>query len=281
MKLKKILLGSLAVVPLIFSGQSMAAVLGGVHDMSTGSSGSAVTGTTADDDQVCVFCHTPHDSATTALQVIPLWNRTTTATVFTGATKYADNGSGTLSGTPLDLSIAAGGGVSLACLSCHDGTQAMSALINIPGSGDSWAVATYQDNATATGSMNTGTGILQGVVNLGTDLSNDHPIGIQYGGGGCTSAADCAAGALTDTAMKGAYLSGTQHWVDVDGLLSYSAADVIPLFDRDFGGTDMPSVECASCHDVHAATANSQIAGQMLLRVSSADSAICTSCHVK
>jgi len=170
----------------------------------------------------------------------------------------------------------------MACLSCHDGTIAMDSLLNIPGSGDAWNGGASAD--TVAGANITAGKISAGsVVNLGTDLSNDHPVAIEYGGGGCTAAADCASGSLTDTAMNGAYLSGTQHWVDVDGSGAFNAGnDVIPLFDRAFAGpVTRPSVECASCHDVHASVANAAVAGQMLLRVSTASSAICTACHVK
>jgi predicted CXXCH cytochrome family protein len=60
--------------------------------------------------------------------------------------------------------------ISLACLSCHDGTTAFDSLLNFPGASDgsdwSWNGANKIAN-TATSFM-------------GTDLSNDHPISITY-----------------------------------------------------------------------------------------------------
>jgi len=84
------------------------------------------TGTT----EVCVFCHTPHGGRTdVAGGGAPLWNRALPSG--TGYQNYTspnfDNEQGTLTVGPK--------GVSLACLSCHDGTIALDALINAPGSG--------------------------------------------------------------------------------------------------------------------------------------------------
>ncbi|MCU7852062.1 MAG: cytochrome c3 family protein [Candidatus Thiodiazotropha sp. (ex Monitilora ramsayi)] len=61
----------------------------------------------------------------------------------------------------LDMTIAGSpAGVSLACLSCHDGTVAADQLLNYP-------------------SGVNGPGIFT-VGGLGTDLSNDHPISLTY-----------------------------------------------------------------------------------------------------
>lgn len=83
--------------------------------------------------EVCIFCHTPHGSrsviGTAPSGQAPLWNR---------AVKTAD--SYQMYNSPnfdnVDNSVASGPrGVSLACLSCHDGTISFDALINPPGSG--------------------------------------------------------------------------------------------------------------------------------------------------
>lgn len=97
--------------------------------------------------QICIVCHTPHNALST---LVPLWNHATTATA--SFTLYASN---TLNATPGQP-----GGVSKACLSCHDGTVA---LANFGG---------------ATG----GATFVTGSANLGTDLSNDHPFSFTYDG---------------------------------------------------------------------------------------------------
>jgi cytochrome c553 len=76
--------------------------------------------------EVCVFCHTPHGGRTdTSDGTPPLWNRADPST--TGYSMY--------SSVTFDGTATAPLGVSLACLSCHDGVMAMDALINYSGSG--------------------------------------------------------------------------------------------------------------------------------------------------
>lgn len=79
--------------------------------------------------EVCVFCHTPHGGrASDASTALPLWNRAMPDG--TGYTMYDSpnfDGKASQNGQPQ--------GVSLACLSCHDGTIGIDALINAPGSG--------------------------------------------------------------------------------------------------------------------------------------------------
>src|SRR3989338_6636926 len=93
--------------------------------------------------EICVFCHTPHGSDSSA--AVPLWNRTrSTATYQT----YSDLGTATM-----DADSAPIGGVSLACLSCHDGTQALDSVLNSQGSappgsdtnGQTWAQNTTSE----------------------------------------------------------------------------------------------------------------------------------------
>ena len=82
------------------------------------------TGTT----EVCVFCHTPHGGRTdVAGGAAPIWNRSLSTATYTVYTSPNFDAAGTTPGTPK--------GVSVACLSCHDGTVAFDALINKRGSG--------------------------------------------------------------------------------------------------------------------------------------------------
>jgi hypothetical protein len=86
--------------------------------------------------EVCVFCHTPHGAGygdQLQFGMAPLWNRkinlSTSYMVYDGSPNFEATSVTTLGGTIK--------GVSLACLSCHDGTIAFDALINLPGSGGS------------------------------------------------------------------------------------------------------------------------------------------------
>ncbi|MEE8317100.1 MAG: hypothetical protein V3R70_11180, partial [Syntrophobacteria bacterium] len=70
--------------------------------------------------ETCVFCHTPHS----ALPDAPLWNRNLPS----GQT-YNIYGSSTLQAAPGQPT-----GKARLCLSCHDGTVALGAIVNMPGS---------------------------------------------------------------------------------------------------------------------------------------------------
>lgn len=134
--------GVCAAALLLMSGTAGAQIAGTAHDLG---------GDNPNDNlEICVYCHTPHNSNTGI--VAPLWNRTTPAGPYT-----------MYSSPTLDMTIAgAPQGVSLACLSCHDGTLALDALVNFPPG------------------MTSVLGTIPAAGNLTTDLSNDHPISITY-----------------------------------------------------------------------------------------------------
>ena len=102
------------------------------------------------EDEVCKFCHTPHNTN----PIAPLWNRNsagTTYTLYNSSTKKA------VMGQP--------DGSSILCLSCHDGTIALGQIVN-PNSTISFASGI--------------TNMPSGKTNLTTDLSDDHPISFTY-----------------------------------------------------------------------------------------------------
>lgn len=103
------------------------------------------------EEEVCIFCHTPHN----ARRDIPyLWNRQDTTVnyiTYQSSTLYATVGQPT--------------GASKLCLSCHDGTIALGALISEP-----------REIPFAGGIRF----IPEGPSRLGTDLSDDHPVSFIY-----------------------------------------------------------------------------------------------------
>lgn len=211
--------------------------------------------------EICVFCHTPHAAVAGSA---PLWNKATQTTSYTS---YTAATSSTLDGQVLGV-----GSVSLACLSCHDGTQAMDNMVNAPGSGlaqtGTWGW---------TGGNVTAAGLLTGVANLGSDLQNDHPIGIKYCGGGYTNAS--ATGTCVDADFKDltSAMIGTERvfWVETGVNTTRQKTDMT-LYNRSFGAGDIgPSVECASCHDPHTS------AQSTFLRISNSGSGVCLACHSK
>lgn len=227
---------------------------------STGTGPNTYSGTA----EICVFCHTPHGGDTSAS--VPLWNKTLAAP--NTYTTYDSLGTSSLDGATAPV-----GSVSIACLSCHDGTQAMDAVLNAPGSG---AVVASYSAGTWTGNSSP-----QGIALIGQDLSNDHPIGIQYGGGGITKTAPAAPTNDVDfVSPNNATINGnTIWWVDTEATPNGTRQKTdMQLYTRSVaaidGGTAQPFVECASCHDPH--TENSTF-----LRVSNAGSAVCLACHTK
>lgn len=222
------------------------------------------TDTATTTTQICVFCHTPH-GANTAVQA-PLWNKAlpnSTYTMYTSATMDGSADRANLT-------------VSLACLSCHDGTQARDNMINKPGTGGYNATGSSLNSP----AMSNMTDLYAGqpsfaVANLGVDLSNDHPIGMGYCGS--NSAFELVNGMCPDDSfsLTTGGTEATRMWVESgtqDGV--YTKSD-FPLY----GGSSAIGagviVECATCHDPHTPTNGT------FLRVSNARSALCLTCHTK
>jgi hypothetical protein len=213
--------------------------------------------------EVCVFCHTPHGADKNHAGSAPLWNRHMPSTA--GYTMYsAPNFDGvSASAAPV--------GVSLACLSCHDGTVALDALINGPKSGRFFSAnlastgglgtsldlvangggnflnadhSMEEGTRTDTGSnYSTITGAAEPFPNLTQDLSDDHPISMQMPTTDIDpqfNATRVPDGEITKLERAGSYAD---------------KRDAIRLYPPS-GGTTMGAaegwVECASCHNPHA-----------------------------
>lgn len=230
---------------------------------------------TADTGEICIFCHTPHGGDTGA--PVPLWNkRLSTATYST----YDQLGTSTL-----DAAVGPVGSVSLACLTCHDGTQAIDNILNAPGSGGfdatggganglgwTWTTdGTLDVNGTFTGSVDGGGA---NIWEIGTDLRNDHPVSMQYAGGGY-SVSNLNGGAFgtgtRDEDFFAATPIGTAGRWYVDNTVAGTTGSFdkwdFKLYTRDttgfadnpnngaaFAGEKEPFVECGSCHDPHFET---------------------------
>lgn len=262
---------SLSVVGLglMFSvGGAQATIATSVHNLGvTGPHGTAIAGA-GGTERICVFCHTPHGSDTAA--PVPLWNKTLPA-VGTFPNTYDTLGTATLDGQ-VDLSM---GGISLACLSCHDGSTALDMVLNAPTTiGGQYEYtpggAPLGSNVTMSGSP---------VPMLGKDLRNDHPVGVQYAGGGIlweaiTATNDVASSANDKAFNDPTWGGGGRLWVDVPAGVNN---EVLPLYGNasTANGTFGPTVECASCHNPHKTVNGS------FLRMSNSGSALCLACHIK
>jgi len=237
--------------------------------------------------EICVFCHTPHGANKNTTRPAPLWNRSFSAT--SAYTTYDSLGT-----TSFDATAAPTGSVSIACLSCHDGTQSMNIMINTPGSGSPTLSGTWSGTNQVSGQIN------GAFTRIGVDLTNDHPVSIQYGGGGITSSnpsgatkdpyfaqavnSSSPARRLTPTSPIGQVgtrllRDGTRvWWVETDGVSGQSKYD-LPLYSRteaSVSGGNQPFVECASCHDPHSNNPTF-----LRLTTGNDNSGICLTCHVK
>lgn len=224
--------------------------------------------------EVCVFCHTPHGGD--ASVAAPIWNRNVDPT---GFTTYDQLGS-----TSLDAAIEPVGSVSIACLSCHDGTQAMDSVINEPGSGaENWAfrAGVWSGQAAPVGGR---IGPVTVITNLGKDLRDDHPISVQYAGGGYSQSNPFGPGRDPDFHQPETKIVGSERiwWVNTRNFSASSDFEKsdMKLYTRVgtrgvYVGEPQPYVECASCHDPHVDY------NPLFLRVDPAGSAVCLTCHNK
>ncbi len=244
--------------------------------------------------EVCVYCHTPHTNNTTPQ--MPLWNRTIKATTYT---TYDQLGTSTLNEV-----VSQPGSNSLTCLSCHDGQTAIDSIMNMPGSGmamnsqstsqnnaflDTWpggpgysaygGHGTLEVSTTAFGNYgecmschsvtgpqhDPGSMPVFDTYYIGTDLRDDHPVGITY---------PTTNGSGTDWNTP-AGSKGTSLYFEVNGN-GYMDKDEI----RTYNG----QVECASCHDPHGVPSAGvgSVFKPTFLRVDNASgSAVCFTCHNK
>lgn len=133
--------------PIAFGQGAASSILNSKHNLSASGPG---TVRASSEQEVCVFCHTPHNSS----PIQPMWNRNMPVNAYT---VYHSTSLDALPGQPT--------GSSKLCLSCHDGTIAVGSVLS-------------RDTEIAmSGTSNT---LPLGKSNLGTDLSDDHPISFRY-----------------------------------------------------------------------------------------------------
>lgn len=214
-----------------------ASIVGSKHDL-TATGGGTIKGANS---QICVYCHAPHN----ALLSLPLWNRSNP--LGGGFTLY--------SGVNMQSRQFATGftadSTSLFCMSCHDGTTAMSAVHNVGSlvrGGTSGAPSLALSNSSI-GAGNAG---------FGTDLTKTHPINFPVPTVN-NAQNDLWVGA--GTAMGGG---------------ATTTASTFPLFKavgRDGGAAR--SLECGSCHAVHDSL------NSPFLRFTMDGSKLCLGCHNK
>ena len=277
---------SLVVASTVLAGAGKVAYT--VHNMSSTNPGGLNRFIASNnEDQICIFCHTPHN----ARPSVPLWNKVMPGQAFNMYT--------TASLSPAARAVTAPGPESLLCLSCHDGRTAINVLHNARSTattatgskGIEYVVDIGGSFSDATTPANTAEGLPAGVglsigmfgfggtygANLGkiggpdtTDMNqltyggnlmDDHPISFSY---------DAAQGNKPTKLNSRAVVSSNS---------SYAI--------RFFGPTNR--LECSSCHDPHVPYGMDRMGttgvGDVKLRpflvMDNTGSALCFACHNK
>ena len=159
--------------------------------------------------QVCLFCHAPHNTAGASA----LWNRgqpVSSYKIYESSTLDANPGQPT--------------GSSKLCLSCHDGTIALGNVLS------------RREKIRMAG----GDFIPAGLANLGTDLSDDHPVSFKYTSGLAAS----------DQQLSAPHILPDHIKLDSEGRM-----------------------QCTSCHDPHKNTYGNFLVSD------DAFGQLCRSCH--
>lgn len=255
------------------------------------------TGTTKaqTEDQICVFCHTPHNA--NATQAAPLWNRTLNSTYTPYTSSSLDAGVTALQGTAAGQPL----GGSKLCLSCHDGVIALGSVRVKSGraggalSGNSNDNVSVWDTGTNAYSKDTkmpaGLGSDTGYTRLiGQDLSNDHPVSITYDDTLANRDGELRVPTIT-TSAKG---ETNNRWGTVFGVRRPGDGYKPSLPLETTNGTGAGQVQCTTCHDPHiretSLTAERNIKFLRLNRFqkdqptstySATNDIICLSCHDK
>lgn len=263
-------------------GGRISDVRGTKHNLSAAADGATYPGGTVptrtvkatSENQVCVFCHTPHGAT---LGVPALWNRTLSTATYTPYTSSSLDASVLQPGDPRDPA-----GSSKLCLSCHDGTLAIGSVNVLNGLGNQSAAMTGTGGG---GVMAEGEGATSGYTrNLGVNLTNDHPISVTY-----TSALSDRDGELrwVDSNQKYPAASGS-----IIGPRSPGLKPKAPL--EPTGTAGAGQIQCSACHDPHLReTAEATVGNQKFLRLnrfqtvaptatySDVDDINCVTCHDK
>lgn len=186
-------------------------VVNSKHNLSTTAMSGQGNYVSNNEDEICVFCHTPHG----AKENVPLWNRSGNTGTFALYTASATLTSET-KGAVVDNT-----NISYKCMTCHDGVTGLGSGVWNPSNDtgtDPVMQAPVSGTLAAAGFANIG--------DTGGNLTNDHPVGFDY-----TSVDENAAAGDTD----------------IKGFTTVTAAG-IKFYNSGAGSNQM---ECASCHNVH------------------------------
>jgi predicted CXXCH cytochrome family protein len=206
----------------------------------------------ADESEVCIFCHTPGLSSVipkseTHSATAPAWQKAVNLSL--EFTIYDDIGR-------LGRDLLAVGSQSVACLSCHDGTQ---------------APAVFRAQADHPYGMP-----YRGAIKNSRPASGKPPYAAA-GSGMPFNAAKHLVGLDDFRDVSQGMIDGRPvYWVSRNGITQRRTRSDLPVYVRQSAGfeSSVPYIECSSCHDPHSEN-------ELFLRASNSASQLCLTCHIK
>jgi predicted CXXCH cytochrome family protein len=230
--MKRIRLALVAIIPLLAVSMALGQtkntgyIVGSSHDF-------GANGYSWAQGEICKPCHTPHNAVEPDVSTA-IWSHTLSTASYT------------LPGGAVVAQADALDPYSRLCMSCHDGTVALDSFVGGLGtSGPFGANSRF---------------------NIGTDLSNDHPVGKEAIYNDQSSSFN-----LTTTNSRGAKVVGVNSPAQGKAQL--------PLRSPGDGTTNVV-VSCGTCHNPHGA-GNGTARYPSLLRMSNVESQMCLTCHIK
>jgi hypothetical protein len=243
MKRNLLIIGLALALPTFTFAAGNIGIEGSVHDFSNKTNNTWNTRS-----GVCSPCHAAHN--TDPAQIVPLWSHTTSKAAFT---MYSSPTMDATTGTTPD-------GTSLACLSCHDGTVGINALIG----GTNGALVYIDPSA-----------------QIGPDLHTTHPISFTYD----STLAGIDKGLENPATYK---IGDPKSTITVNNAPIPAAGwDGVSLTGKTIQKALLTGdkMQCSSCHDVHKLVGSAPSSG-ILVKISGSDvngrgSLICRTCHIK
>lgn len=245
------------------------------HDLSN-SSTTALKNANAANNEICIYCHTPHRAQSTQF----LWNHSPTTVV---AWNWGNDLDGnamtkTTTGTALPTTLRSG---SKRCLGCHDGSVALGDVSNA-GDGSAGVIpglASIVGLTDATGKLIDATHM----VGAGGNMGGNHPVSIPYAQQTGYNGQNSSVPAAWMGAVGGYFAVTTAGCTSPTGVCTTAAAAdgangaAVNLIPNVAGGTTNVGVECSSCHEPH-----NQFDFAYFTRVdNTVASGLCRSCHNK
>jgi hypothetical protein len=229
---------AVAAIALLSAGVAQATITATKHNLSYTGPGTFKASNGQQNNEICVWCHSPH-LTNTAFVGAPIWNKATPSA------SYVTYGT-TVDGTTAD---AAPNPDSKVCLSCHDGVSAVNSLV-LQANAAGYNAAGYN---VAFGLTTAGTGTVLpagGINTLGTNLQNDHPVSILYTAGKANLVATTTAfgttGTIANLLRSGKVECGSCHDPHVaSGDTTAQGSIAGPMFTRLANGG---SALCLACH---------------------------------